>query len=147
MKKILILLLLLPMIQSCTNTKQLNKEEKAVLKTLETMFDAMQKKDVKKSEEVLIGTGQYHNFNVNNQEVSVGTFKDYIAGLDNPNRTMSEHLIEPAEVTVIGNVATVISRYKFFVNEEISHTGDEVFTFLKKDEKWIITGSTYTVEK
>ena len=127
-------------------TKTFNEEEQKVVNTLTAMFKAMSNHDIEKTKELLIPTGQYHSFNPKNHSIHVGSFEEYIKSLKN-KRTYSEHLLKPTKVEVIGNVATLISRYKFYVDETLSHYGDEVFTFLKKDGKWIITGSTYTVEK
>ena len=111
------------------------------------MFDAMKNQNIKTSNELLIQTGHYHSYNPYRKRVIIGKFQDYIEQLVNSDRIMSERLLEPTSITVIGNVASIISRYEFYVNEQLSHQGDEVFTFLKRDGKRIITGSTYTVER
>lgn len=124
-----------------------SSEEQAVLETLHEMFAAMQANDVDRSRALLIEGGQYHNYSVHKGAVSVGEFDEYVSSLKDSGTTLREHLLPPIEVAVSGPVAMVLSRYEFYVNDTFSHCGDEVFTFLKLDGKWVITGSTYTVDK
>lgn len=75
------------------------------------------------------------------------SFASYLETLNNKGSTASERLLEPTHIHVMGNVASLTSHYKFFVNDKFSHCGDEVFTFVRNGEKWVITGSVFTVDK
>ena len=130
-------------LQGCRQEKV--NEEQAVLNTLSAIFDAMKAHDIERSKELLISDGQYHNFNLKSKTATTGKFKDYITSLNDTKNTYSECLIEPTQVNVMGNIASITSHYQFNINGVFSHCGDEVFTFLKQNSKWIITGSTYTV--
>jgi len=129
----------------CNNTR--STDEQAVLDTLNNMFLAMSQHDIERSKELLIANGQYHSFNVQTKAISKSSFASYLETLNNKGSTASERLLEPTHIHVMGNVASLTSHYKFFVNDKFSHCGDEVFTFVRNGEKWVITGSVFTVDK
>jgi len=129
----------------CNNTR--SPDEQAVLDTLNNIFLAMSQHDIERSKALLIADGQYHSFNVQTKTISKSSFASYLETLNNKNSTASERLLEPTHIHVMGNVASLTSHYKFFINDKFSHCGDEVFTFVRDGKKWVITGSVFTVDK
>lgn len=139
-----LLICLLLLITGCNAPSQ---EENEVRETLEAMFTAMKQRDIKVSEAVLIDDGQYHSFNVNSKVLSSNSFSEYINSLSTQGNVLREELIPPTKIYAMDHVATLISKYKFYVNDELSHHGEEIFTFVKLDGKWVITGSVYTIDR
>jgi len=54
---------------------------------------------------------------------------------------------EEITIHVNKNVGAVCAPYDFWIDEEHSHCGYEVFTFLKENQNWKIASLTYSVEK
>lgn len=56
--------------------------------------------------------------------------------------------LRPEEITihVNDNLAAVWAPYDFWVNDELSHCGYEVFTLIKNNSEWKIASLTYSVE-
>ena len=73
------------------------------------------------------------------QNPAVFTFK--------PNRILKERLTgNDLVVKIHKRIAMVWSPYNFWVNEEFSHCGVDVFTMFKVDEGWKISSVSFSVE-
>ena len=74
----------------------------------------------------------------------VVTREDFLASLGGETEQLLERMWEPT-VLVRGGVAMVWTPYDFHLNGSFSHCGIDVFTLLKGEEGWQVTGITYNV--
>jgi hypothetical protein len=72
------------------------------------------------------------------------TGEDFLASLGRENQNLLERMWEPT-VLVEGRVAVVWTPYDFHLNGEFSHCGIDIFTLLKGEDGWRVTGVTYNV--
>jgi len=54
---------------------------------------------------------------------------------------------EETTINLSNHVASVSGWYDFWINNEHSHCGYEVFTLIKRDSEWKIASLTYSVEQ
>ncbi len=124
--------------------KQLGTEQQAVVNTLQKMFDLMHQNDVEGSKELLLKDGQYHIIDEHTGEARSVLFKKYLSDLEKGGEIVLEIMWGPT-VLVDGNIATLMTKYEFFVDEELHHCGSEIFNFIKIKGMWKISGSVFTV--
>jgi hypothetical protein len=72
------------------------------------------------------------------------TGEDFLASLGGEDQNLLERMWNPT-VLVQDGVAVVWTPYDFFLNGEFSHCGIDVFTLLKGQDGWRVTGVTYNV--
>lgn len=63
----------------------------------------------------------------------------------NDGSTNRERYWSPT-VLIRGSIAVVWAPYEYQLNGKTSHCGVDVFSFIKRDGKWIVSNSTWTVE-
>jgi hypothetical protein len=70
--------------------------------------------------------------------------EEFLASLGAEDQILLERMWDPT-VLVGEGVAVVWTPYDFFLNGEFSHCGIDVFTLLKGEHGWRVTGVTYNV--
>jgi len=61
-----------------------------------------------------------------------------------PDSVKIEERLIQIKTTNSADIASVNASYEFYVDEEFSHNGTNVFTLVFIDDKWIISGITDT---
>lgn len=77
-------------------------------------------------------------------EMGARTRTSFLSGLGEDDRDLLERMWDPT-VMVQGRVAMVWTPYDFHVDGGFSHCGIDVFTFLKGEDGWKVSGITYDV--
>lgn len=119
--------------------------EQEVLKVVNEFFYIMETKDSVAFNNLFLDNAYAYSVR---QQGDTTLVRSSVLKAINSKNTLKERLREE-EITVHinDNVAAVWAPYDFWVNEEHSHCGYEVFTLIKKDATWKIASLTYSVNK
>jgi hypothetical protein len=118
----------------------------AVLATVQKFFDTMTSKDVAEAKRVLVADGRFVSVRDDRPEPRPSTIQAYLDGLAARKQDYRERMWDPA-VRIHGAIATVWTRYDFWVDGKFSHCGVDAFDLVKTSEGWKISGGVYTVER
>jgi hypothetical protein len=121
-------------------------ESRAVLSTVERLFEAMAARDAAAARSVLLPGGSIVQVREGADAPSISAqseFPDRIAAANAPLRER----IWDAKVLVHGRIAQVWAPYDLHRGDTFSHCGVDAVTLVKTAEGWKIAGLTYTVEK
>jgi hypothetical protein len=123
-------------------------ETTAVLAALDSLFEAMAKRDVDLARKVLIPDAR---MDVAVQQdgkwvLRSRTNAEFIEMLGKTAGSLKERYWDP-KVTVHGPLATVWAPYDFHRDGVFSHCGYDMFVFVKTAEGWKISSAAYTMEK
>jgi hypothetical protein len=122
--------------------------EDEVLAVVETLFQAMADRDPDLVGEVLFADGQFVVVQVAPDgaiRTRVSSHEDFVGLIAAADRPIIERFWDP-EVRVHGPLAMVWTPYDLFRGDEFSHCGVDVFTLVRTDEGWKISGGSYTIE-
>jgi Domain of unknown function (DUF4440) len=117
-----------------------------VLAAVQKFFDTMTSKDVAEATRVLMPDGRFVSVRDDRPEPRPSTIQSYLDGLATRKQNYVERMWDP-EVRVQGPIATVWTRYDFWVDGKFSHCGVDAFDLVKTSEGWKIAGGVYTVER
>lgn len=78
--------------------------------------------------------------------INVSSGNDLIAELPEWKSSVVERMSQPT-VFINGRIGMLWTRYDFHVDNKLSHCGTELFTFMKSEHDWVITGVSWSVEK
>lgn len=119
--------------------------KKEVLKVVNNFFHTMEIKDSVAFNNLFLENAYAHSVRQHSDSTLV---QNSILKVSTSKNTWKERLREE-EITIHinNNVAAVWAPYDFWINEEHSHCGYEVFTLIKKDTRWKIASLTYSVEQ
>jgi len=128
---------------SINSVAQDSKQE--VLNVVNEFFNTMEKKDSVAFNNLFIENAQAYSIRKKGDSTIVG---NSILKASTSKNTLKERLREE-EITIHinKNVAAVWAPYDFWIDNEHSHCGYEVFTLVKKDRYWKIASLTYSVNK
>jgi hypothetical protein len=118
----------------------------AVIATVQKFFDTMTSKDVAEARRVLMADGRFVSVRDDRPEPRPSTFQGYLDGLAARKQDYRERMWDP-EVRIHGAIATMWTRYDFWVDGKFSHCGVDAFDLVKTSEGWKISGGVYTVER
>jgi acetyl esterase/lipase len=118
----------------------------AVLAAVQKFFDTMTSKNVEEAKRVLMADGRFVSVRDDRPEPRSSTIQSYLDGLATRKQDYRERMWEP-EVRIHGAIATVWTRYDFWVDGKFSHCGVDAFDLVKTLEGWKISGGVYTVER
>jgi hypothetical protein len=117
-------------------------EDGQIRKTIETFFDGMYKRDT-----ILINSTLHKNCTLNsvtimpNQPASYKSesIADFLKSIGSvpANVKLEERLLEHT-IKIDEALATDWTPYEFYVNEKLSHKGNNVFTLVKTENTWRI---------
>jgi len=124
-----------------------NPQEQAVLAVVQQFFDTMRARDVDGARKTLLVDGQFNSIRPGEAGGTIRTtpLADYLEGLGADARLQEERMWDPV-VMVDERVAMVWAPYDFHRDGQLSHCGIDVFSLVRTDEGWKITGVTYSVE-
>lgn len=131
-----------------TVAAQAGGEEDQVLAVVETLFQAMAERDADRVAAVLRPDGQFVVVQVaadGSVRTAVTPLRDFAGLIAAADRPIIERFWDP-EVRVRGPLAMVWTPYDLFRGDEFSHCGVDVFTLVREDGTWRISGGSYTIE-
>jgi hypothetical protein len=144
--RILFLLLISTSTFAQTANNQHTPEEKAVLATVQALFDTMRDRDTTAAAALLLPDGM--NFVAIDGRDSLMRWPNaaFVDQLKQPGVQARERMWD-AEVRVRGKIAQVWAPYDLYVNGSFRHCGIDAFTLIFENNRWRITGAAFTVEK
>lgn len=121
-----------------------DSEEKAVLATVQTMFDGMTKHDAEMVKSAM--TPDARAVGVRGDRVGTAMSRDDLAQrIAGGSAPILERIWNP-QVQVRGRIANVWAPYDFHANGKFSHCGIDTFLLLKTEEGWKVFSLTWTQE-
>lgn len=142
-------LLFVPLFESpaqAPRTSGSEADRQAIVAAVQQFFDTMAAKDVEGSRRVLIPEGRFFRVRVPSGEVSTVTLKEYIDRLPTQKQRQRERFWNP-DVRVQDGIASVWTRYDFWIDGKFSHCGVDSFDLVKTPDGWKISGGLYTVQR
>jgi hypothetical protein len=106
-------------------------------------FGYFHDRDTTKLRQMMLDHPLYSIINRQGVKVSTSTVDEFLAGMARipTDFEFKEEIVE-YKVHTDGSMAVVTTPYKFYLNEELSHTGTNVFVMFWLEDKWMISGIT-----
>ena len=141
------LLTILIALASSTAEGQGPGDRDAVLRTMQAFFDTMTARDVAGARKILVPQGRFQVIDLVKPGAEPRSFsnEEYFAQLQASTQEMRERIWNP-EVRMHGPIATVWTRYDFWIDGKFSHCGVDAFHLVKTADGWMIAGGAYTIE-
>jgi cyanophycinase len=119
-------------------------DERAVLSTVQRLFDAMRAADSAAARPLFHPQARLFVPDTRNGEsvVNVSSLEDFLRSIAGSNRQFDERFNNP-EVRVDGNLAMVWTPYDFYRGERFSHCGIDAFHFARAGSGWVILQIAY----
>jgi hypothetical protein len=145
--KQLFLILSLTISFHCFSQQTEETEVAAVEAVVNQFFESLEKQDTVLLKEVAFMEGQIWTVNntVSPARERMRFFKDDLKSFNSKNSYQEEAY--RMEVKIHENMAMAWVPYEFRMSGNFSHCGVDVFTLVKKDEKWKIINLSYTIDK
>ncbi len=140
MKRLALLSILIFLISNESNA-QLKKEEKAIKKTINLLFDGMRNSDTSAIRKAFADKSIMETISPTKDGkfiVSTGSVDAFIKSIGNPHPYKYDERIEYSKLSIDENLASVWTNYKFYVGEKFSHCGVNSFQLFKGDDGWKI---------
>ena len=120
-------------------------ERAAIVAAVQKLFDAMATADGDMAAEVLIPEGRLIIVTQSEEGVAFRAWDhaDFITTVASGENVLVERMWDP-EVELDGPVATFRARYDFYRDGTYSHCGVDLFTMVRADEGWRISGGSFT---
>ncbi|MFK7814086.1 MAG: nuclear transport factor 2 family protein [Maribacter sp.] len=119
--------------------------EKEILNTVNEFFRTMEQKDSLAFNNLFLENAYAYSVRQKGDSIVI---RNRIMKASASKSILKERLREGEIIVNINkNIAAVWAPYDFWVNDEHSHCGYEVFTLIKKNKDWKIASLTYSVEK
>jgi len=129
---------------ACLSLAAVDPEEKAVVDTVQKMFDGMTAHNAEAIKSVM--TPDARAVGIRDGKMGTPRSRDELAqGIAGGQTPILERMWNP-QVLVRGKIANVWTEYDFHNNGKFSHCGIDTFLLLKTDEGWKIFSLTYTME-
>lgn len=145
--KNLFLILALSICFDCFSQQTEETEIAEVKSVVNQFFESLEKQDTVLLKEVAFMEGQIWTVNntVSPARQRMRFFKDDLMTFQSKNTYLETAL--NMDVKIHEGMAMAWVPYEFRLNGEFSHCGVDVFTLVKKDEKWKIINLSYSIEK
>lgn len=115
-----------------------SSEEKAVLASVQALFDGMAKHDRNAVREQLLPGGMATLLR-NGRPIQLH-FDVFVAGIPATGTQQIEERIHDPIVHIDDDIALVWAPYEFLSDGKVEHCGTDVINLLKKDGRWLISG-------
>ena len=111
-------------------------------------FLAMETRDVELASSTVISEGSFVSVRpgFEGRDVRSFTNSDWLERLDEQEREIKERFLGSPFIIVEKDVAVLFGDYEFEIDGSVSHTGIDIFNFVRTDEGWKIAGGVYSVE-
>jgi hypothetical protein len=131
----------------CSTLAQSQSEEQAVKQTVNDFFTYLGTQDTVLLKEIVYIEGQLWTVNNFNEPSRIRNrfFKDDM-GTFNPESRLRE-VPKSFDIKIHNGLAMAWVPYEFYVNDEFSHCGVDIFTLVKTEDRWKIANCSYTLEK
>jgi uncharacterized protein (TIGR02246 family) len=120
----------------------------AVIAVVQEFFDAMTARDADKMRSMMTPDGILYGYRESTEGLQIirPTHDAYLENLATGEGKLVERFWDP-EVMVEDRLATVWTPYDFHVDGSFSHCGVNNFSMLRTDERWIITGVVFSMQR
>jgi hypothetical protein len=124
------------------------KDKAAVLAVVTRMFDGMREADSTKVRSVFDPGARFSGVHTRQGEtaVSYDPVDGWIAAIARSNKQWEERIFD-TEVRVDGNIASVWTRYNFYLNGALRHCGVDSMELLRTETGWKITQLSDTQQR
>ena len=126
---------------------QSNDEEKAVIATIQQLFDGMRQSDSTMVRNTFYPDARLQSAFTNKEGTPVlheGDIDQFVNQIGTPHDEVYDEKIWSYEVKIDGRLASVWTEYTFYLGEKMSHCGVNAFHLFKGEEGWKITQITDT---
>ena len=117
------------------------KEDEAILATLQRLLDAIANRDREGMSRLLIPEGSATLSR--DHRIFHTQLRDFPARIPEGTERMEERFHDPV-VHVDDDIAVVWAQYDFLVEGEVHHWGTSIISFLKQDAEWRVCAITDT---
>lgn len=145
MKTILLLILLFP---AFAHTQKAEKKE--VRKVIDQLFDGMRKGDSSQVRKIFFPGAVLSTSFVNSKgeaKLHSDSIISFINAIGTPHKEVWDERLLSCEIRIDDNLATVWTKYAFYVDNVYSHEGVNAFQLAKTDGSWKILVITDTRRK
>lgn len=125
-------------------------ENDSIKKVIEQLFDSMRNADKAKAEAVFRPEALLQTVYVTKDGITVvkeESLKEFIETVGTPRNDIWDERIQTYEIHSDGLIATVWTPYKFYINNEFSHCGNNAFVLVKTQHGWKISSIIDTRRK
>lgn len=139
MKKILLLLFACLGITSFSFAQQ--TEQDAIKQTINTVFNAMRKGDSTMLRSTFAKGIAFHsvaNKKDGSTALEIENPNDFIKLIGTPHKGIYDERVTFADIKIDGPLASVWAPYKFYLDDQYSHCGVDVFQLMKTADGWKI---------
>lgn len=118
-----------------------------LIRISEGLFDAMARRDAELARELTLPQGVFVSVRgePGDRRTDVTPITDWIRSLPDRGPDVVETFLEPPRAVVKGDVAVLWAEFALDVEGERSHTGTDIFTFVRTDRGWKLATATYDV--
>lgn len=140
MKQTLIILVFLGIQLGHLTTVQAQAPEEEIKKTIKHLFDGMRTNDSAKVHQSFAEDVVFQRIISSEQgtEVNSSSFQSFLDSIGRPKEIVWNELIRFEHILIDGDMATVWTPYRFYLGEQFSHCGVNVFTLHKQKGQWKI---------
>lgn len=121
-------------------TANAQSPEEEIKKTIKHLFDGMRTNDSAKVHQSFAEDVVFQRIISSEQgtEVNSSSFQSFLDSIGRPKEIVWNELIRFEHILIDGDMATVWTPYRFYLGEQFSHCGVNVFTLHKQKGQWKI---------
>ncbi len=148
MKRAVVISLMSLACASAVSAQSVDKDKADVLAVVARMFDGMREADSTKVRSVMETGARFAGVRAREGKatVSYDAVDGWLAGIAKSNKQWDERVFD-TEVRVDGNIASVWTRYNFYLNGTLRHCGIDSMELLRTDTGWKITQLSDTQQR
>lgn len=117
-------------------------EEQAAKNIIEQFFKAFHEQDSTGLKELVHPDVKMQSISTDKHEISnlsTEDFSNFVKSIVSiPAETKFEERLHDFKIQIDGALASVITSYSFYINDELSHCGVNSFSLMKENEEWKI---------
>ena len=145
MKVLLVFLVFIPLFAQSQKA-----EKKEVRKVIDLLFDGMRKGDSAQVRQVFLPAATLNTSSVSSKgeaKLHQDSFTAFLNAIGTPHKEIWDERILSCEIRIDDNLATVWTKYAFYVDDVYSHEGVNAFQLVKLAGEWKILIITDTRRK
>jgi hypothetical protein len=131
-----------------SRAQSVDDEKKAVIATVQALFDAMAQKDSVTARRLLLPDSKSYisQQGDDSSQIIVWDHENIIKQMRRPDTQVRERMWQ-IEVKQHGRIAQLWARYDLYVNGKFRHCGIDAFILVKETDGWKIASGAFTIEK